>query len=152
MGTDVMSPRVNIAAVVNVINALSTRSLVGGNLCLMDDSQFGSTGQGGPELSTACRPGQLVTWKVEALDVQTPVEISAITFLGPDGQPVDDAPAGLAPAGCGTGASIWSGIVPGGLVPGQVYPYRIEVRMSEGDFSVLHVDTPSLVIAAEEIS
>jgi len=141
-----MRPQVNIAIVVNVIGALSDQSLGDGNMCMMDDGDLGSTGLGGVELRTACLPGQLVTWEAVALDVQTPVEISSITFLGPDGQPTDVEAA--APAvDRDTGRAVWSGILPRGLTPGTVYPYRIELRMSEGDFSVLHVDTPALAVA-----
>jgi hypothetical protein len=133
-------PQVNIAIVVNVIGALSARTLTDGNMIMMDDGDLGSTGQGSVELHTACRPGQVVTWEVVALDVQTPVQINAITFLGPDGEPAGE----LEP---NAGLSVWSGILPITATPGEVYPYRIELRMSEGDFSVLHVDTPALAIA-----
>ena len=133
-----MRPQVNIAIVVNVIGALSARSLGGGNLCMMDDGDLGSTGLGGPDLRTVCQPGQLVTWEVVALDVQTPVEISSITFLGAAAPPAFDR---------STETAVWSGILPVGLMPGTVFPYRLELRMSEGDFSLLHIDTPALAIA-----
>lgn len=144
-----MRPRVNIAIVVDVIGALSARSLGDGNMIMMDDGDLGSTGQGGVELHTACLPGQLVTWDAVALDVQTPVAIDAITFLGPDGW-VDLESAVPAAVDRDAGAAVWSGFLPLDLTPGTVYPYRIALRMSEGELSVLHVDTPALAIAGAE--
>jgi hypothetical protein len=144
---ETMRHQVNIAVVVNVISALSVRSLGGGNLCMMDDGGLGSTGQGGVALHTVCRPGQLVTWEVVALDVQTPVEIHAITFLDPDGRPVADLAEPVPGFDRSTGSPVWSGVLPIGLAPGAVYPYRFEIRMGDGEFSLLHVDTAALVIA-----
>lgn len=80
-----MNPKVNIVVVVDVIGALSDGTLRNGNLCMIDDGSLQSTGQGTPELVTVVKPGQVVTWSALAVDLQTPVEIKSITFLGPDG-------------------------------------------------------------------
>ncbi|OON80071.1 hypothetical protein [Streptomyces tsukubensis] len=77
-----MKDKVNIVVVVDVIGALSDDTLLNGNLCLIDDGSDQSTGQGTPELCTAVEPGQTVQWSALAVDLQTPVEIKSITFLG----------------------------------------------------------------------
>ncbi|MFE4977804.1 hypothetical protein ACFRAR_37590 [Kitasatospora sp. NPDC056651] len=112
-----MKPQVNIAVVVDVIGALSDKSLLNGNLCLIDDGSFDSKGQGTPELVTVVAPGQVVQWSALAVDLQTPVEIRSISFLPAGGVAaapeyvVDHGPAG-APAGDGTEGA------PGGLPEG----------------------------------
>ncbi|WP_167153951.1 hypothetical protein [Streptomyces sp. MBT27] len=102
-----MNPKVNIVVVVDVIGALSDGTLLNGNLCMIDDGEQ-STGQGTPELCTVVRPGQVVTWSALAVDLQTPVEIKGITFLGADAEDGDgDAEAAGAEAtdaGAGAGA------------------------------------------------
>src|SRR4051794_26519061 len=90
-----MNPKVNIVVVVDVIGALSDGPLRHGNLCMIDDGSLSSTGQGTPELVTVVKPGQVVTWSALAVDLQTPVEIKSITFLGPDadsGHEAEQAP------------------------------------------------------------
>ncbi|MFG2003954.1 hypothetical protein ACGFNU_32835 [Spirillospora sp. NPDC048911] len=76
-----MQSRVNIVIAVDVIKCLSEGSLLNGNLSMMDDGKYQSTGQGTAELCTVCCPGQVVRWTVVPLDVQTPVAIKNITFL-----------------------------------------------------------------------
>ena len=152
-----MKPQVNIVVLVDVVGALSERTLNNGNLSLMDDGQFDSRGQGTPDLCTAVSAGQVVQWTAVAVDVQTPVEIRSITFLEPGvptaGPPALEAPAAEFPA---AGESpehesktpdlkVWSGVVPYYLVPGAPYRYRLELQMHEGPNSVLHVDSPALV-------
>ncbi|MFJ2769263.1 hypothetical protein [Streptomyces sp. NPDC087300] len=78
--------QVNIIAVVDVIGALSTKSLQDGNLCMVDDGSFNSSHQGTPNLVTVVRPGQTVSWTALALDLQTPVEIKNISFVPANGQ------------------------------------------------------------------
>ncbi|MBV2153820.1 hypothetical protein [Kitasatospora sp. SUK 42] len=103
-----MKPQVNIAVVVDVIGALSDKSLQNGNLCLIDDGSFDSRGQGTPELVTVVVPGQVVQWSALAVDLQTPVEIRSISFLPAGGGPaapeygVDHGPAGAPALGDGT--------------------------------------------------
>ncbi|MBO1416295.1 hypothetical protein [Streptomyces sp. FH025] len=123
-----MKPQVNIAVVVDVIGALSDKSLLNGNLCLIDDGSFDSTGQGTPELVTVVVPGQVVQWSALAVDLQTPVEIRSISFLpagggaaapaygvdhGPAGAPADgaadDVVAGGTDGGYGTAGAVPSG-------------------------------------------
>ncbi|WP_157252707.1 hypothetical protein [Nonomuraea typhae] len=137
-------PHVNIIALVDVIGALSDRSLLNGNLSLIDDGTFESRAQGTPELCTIVTPGQVVQWTVLAVDLQTPVEIKNITFLGPGGQPIgpDDGQNGESEK---LDLDIWSGVVPSYMQPGVAYRYRLEFQMYEGPYSALHVDTPSLM-------
>ncbi|UBU16124.1 hypothetical protein [Nonomuraea gerenzanensis] len=186
-----VKPQVSIIALVDVIGALSDRSLLNGNLVLIDDGSFASRAQGTPELCTIVQPGQVVQWTALAVDLQTPVEIRNIEFLRlqPPGQPAYPAPqagwaapvAGAHPGmpapspaqpayaaatGHGPGAfppgpaavtgaptvesekldlEIWAGMVPYYMVPGVAYRYRLEFQMYEGPYSVLHVETPSLM-------
>ncbi|MFF4184182.1 hypothetical protein ACFYZ9_13410 [Streptomyces sp. NPDC001691] len=169
-----MNPKVNIVVVVDVIGALSDGTLRNGNLCMVDDGSLQSTGQGTPELCTVVQPGQVVTWSALAVDLQTPVEIKNITFLGPDGEagptaPLTHTPAhqGSAPRGPLPGTplgeardqagrdghaeerhnpelEVWSGVVPY-LAPGVAHPYRLEVQMYEGEYSTLHIASPALM-------
>ncbi|MEV0253629.1 hypothetical protein AB0H82_05045 [Streptomyces sp. NPDC050732] len=81
-----MKSQVNIIAVVDVIGALSIKSLYDGNLCMVDDSPFDSTHQGTPNLVTVVKPGQVVSWTALAVDLQTPVEIKSISFTPAEGQ------------------------------------------------------------------
>lgn len=146
-------PQVNIIAVVDVVGALSGSTLLNGNLCMVDNGDHDSTGQGTPYLCTVVRPGQVVQWSSLAVDLQTPVEIKGITFLGPDGTetPVAGNPAGHS-AGRSAGSdgdkldlAHWAGLVPPSLTPGTPYKYRLELQMYEGAYSVLHVDSPALM-------
>lgn len=158
-----MNPKVNIVVVVDVIGALSDGTLRNGNLCMIDDGSLQSTGQGTPELVTVVKPGQVVTWSALAVDLQTPVEIKSITFLGPDadgrhedGQapPAARAPEHRAPVEHGHNGhteerhnpelDAWSGVVPY-LAPGVAHQYRLEVQMYEGEFSTLHIESPALM-------
>ncbi|MFE7592197.1 hypothetical protein ACFU6K_22585, partial [Kitasatospora sp. NPDC057512] len=95
-----MKPQVNIAVVVDVIGALSDKSLLNGNLCLIDDGSFDSKNQGTPDLVTVVVPGQVVQWSALAVDLQTPVEIRSISFVPADGAADAGAGAyGVDPAG-----------------------------------------------------
>ncbi|WP_150493146.1 hypothetical protein [Streptomyces kanamyceticus] len=78
--------QVNIIAVVDVIGALSTKSLQDGNLCMVDDGSSNSSHQGTPNLVTVVKPGQTVSWTALAVDLQTPVEIKNISFVPANGQ------------------------------------------------------------------
>ncbi|GAB2837595.1 hypothetical protein GCM10022221_41230 [Actinocorallia aurea] len=77
-----MKPKVSIVVLVDAVGALSDRTLDQGNLALVDDSPYGSRNNGSPALVTAVLPGQTVQWTAIHVDVQTPVEIDGITFLG----------------------------------------------------------------------
>lgn len=189
-----MKPQVNIIALVDVIGALSDQSLHNGNLSLVDNGDFESTGQGTPDLVTIVRPGQIVQWQALAVDLQTPAEIRSITFSGPglgNGAPGTSAgaaagaspsvasylgPGVTAPSGAGmtttaptavtalgtataAGPAVaalatdsekldleaWIGVVPGYLIPGRPYHYRLELQMYEGEFSIMHIDSPALM-------
>jgi hypothetical protein len=162
--------QVNIIAMVDVIGALSDRSLHNGNLSMVDNGDYQSRAQGTPDLVTVVRPGQVVQWTVVAIDLQTPVEIKNITFLGSDGQVTSaEATPGSTHQQGGAGRparrpqshdeapdieeegegdkldlDVWTGIVPQ-LPPGVTHKYRLELQMYEGEFSTLYVDSPALM-------
>ncbi|MEX3105457.1 MULTISPECIES: hypothetical protein [unclassified Streptomyces] len=140
-----MKPQVNVVALVDCIGALSDRTLLNGNLSLVDDGPFHSTGQGTPDLCTVVRPGQVVRWQALAVDLQTPVEIRSITFLGAPG--VDDAyrPSHWDEEGEKLDLDIWAGIVPPFMGVGVAHRYRLELQMYEGRNSVMYVDSPALM-------
>lgn len=135
--------RINILALVDVVGALSTGTPMDGNVCLIDDSDLQSSGQGTVDLCTRCRPGDLVKWSALAADVQTPVAIRSITFLGEDGTELP--PLQEAGSGAELDLKVWEGIVPSYLVPGTSYRYRLELQMYEGDASLMRLETPSLM-------
>lgn len=95
-----MKPKVSIVVLVDAVGALSERTLHNGNLALVDDGRLGSRHLGTPELVTAVLPGQVVQWTAIHVDVQTPVEIQNIEFLGagPAAAPRETA-VDLVPAG-----------------------------------------------------
>ncbi|MET8682936.1 hypothetical protein ABZV77_01870 [Streptomyces sp. NPDC004732] len=101
-----MKTQVNIIAVVDVIGALSVKSLLDGNLCMVDDGAFDSTHQGTADLVTVVKPGQVVSWTALALDLQTPVEIKSISFAPAGGHngAAASGPAMTPPGAVGAGA------------------------------------------------
>lgn len=140
-----MESKISIFAVVDVIESLSGGTLLNGNLCLMDNSPWGSTHQGTTNLCTLCSPGQVITWTILALDLQTPVGIRNIAFLGSDGNGVVQPQTNsLTTESDKLDVNVWSGIVPYWMAPGVEYRYRFELQMYEGKNSVMYVDTPSL--------
>lgn len=151
-----MKPKVNIVVLVDVIGALSEGTLHNGNLIMVDDGALRGTGQGTTDLCTVVSPGQVVGWSVLAVDLQTPVEIRSITFLGPEAaagaEPTGDAGAGVADGTDSDSADgekldldDWTAVVPDYMVPGVPYRYRLELRMHEGPHSLLHLITPALM-------
>ena len=140
-----MKPQVNIAVVVDVIGALSDKSLGNGNLCMVDDGPFESTGQGTVELCTTVAPGQTVQWYALAVDLQTPVEIKSIRFLGPDGEAHDGGDSIHGSDGDHLDLDAWTGVVPPFMQRGVPHKYQLELQMYEGDHSVLRVDSPALM-------
>jgi hypothetical protein len=148
-----MKPKVNIVVLVDTVGALSDRTLHNGNLSLVDDGSFDSQGQGTPDLCTVVGAGQIVQWTALAVDVQTPVEIRNITFLGADsggpGHPHEPGTGYDKPSADhrNLDLEVWAGVVPAHLTPGVPYRYRLEVQMHEGPNSVLHIDSPALMCA-----
>jgi len=154
-----MQSQTNIIILVDVIGALSDQTLLNGNLAMMDNSIYQSTGQGTPNLCTVCRPGQILQWVLHPVDVQTPVGIKSITFGGsgpdlgtdvtePTDTPLPDggsSPDGVAlPDSVTQSLEVWSGVVPPYMIPGMEYPYRLELQMYEGPYSVMLIDSCSL--------
>ncbi|MFD6433235.1 hypothetical protein [Streptomyces venezuelae] len=155
-----MKTQVNIIAVVDVIGALSVKTLLDGNLCMVDDSAFDSTHQGTADLVTVVKPGQVVSWTALALDLQTPVEIKNISFQPANGHngAAASGPAMSTP-GTANGEAhgqeesegdkldldVWTGVVPHWMTPGVPYQYRLELQMYEGSNSVMSIDSPALM-------
>lgn len=140
-----MQSKININIAVDVIAALSERKLEK-HVFLMDNSLLGGTGQGTNHLTTFCRPGQVIKWLVYAIDLQTPVAIKNITFIGGN----NDCNS-MDQVNCGYGerdnpdTKDWTGIVPCYMVPQLPYRYRLELQMGEGLHSILCIDAPSLM-------
>ncbi|MEU5902053.1 MULTISPECIES: hypothetical protein [Streptomyces] len=162
-----MKTQVNIVAVVDVIGALSVKTLLDGNLCMVDDGAFDSAHQGTADLVTVVKPGQVVSWTALAVDLQTPVEIKNISFA-PAGGRNGAAPSGPAMSPPGTQGTmtggthgqahgqeesegdkldldVWTGVVPHWMTPGVPYQYRLELQMYEGSNSVMSIDSPALM-------
>ena len=131
-----MGGTINIVLAVDVIAALSARSLEG-SLHMMDDGPVPGENQGTPHLITYCWPGWQLNWTIRQVDLQTPAVIKSIRFLRFG-----------APARSAADAStlVWSGIVPAFLIPGHLYRYEIAVEMARGINSVLSIKTPALVV------
>lgn len=148
-----MESKVNIIVLVDAVGALSDQTLHNGNLSLMDDGAFNSLGQGTTDLCTVVQPGQIIQWTPIGIDVQAPVEIRNITFLGPGGlvpeRPYEPAAEAAGPPDLPENLDllVWSGIVPPYLTPGVPYRYRLDVQLHEGPHSLLHVDSPALICA-----
>ncbi|WAL98622.1 hypothetical protein [Streptomyces sp. Je 1-369] len=155
-----MKTQVNIIAVVDVIGALSVKTLLDGNLCMVDDSAFDSTHQGTADLVTVVKPGQVVSWTALALDLQTPVEIKNISFAPSNGHngatasgPATSRPGTTNGEARGQDESdgdkldldVWTGVVPHWMTPGVPYQYRLELQMYEGSNSVMSIESPALM-------
>ena len=149
---------INIAIAVDSVGALSAKQL-DGFIFMMDDSIFGSSGNGTSHLMTACCPGQVIKWRPYAVDLQTPVSVKGIEFIGTSrsetpnsncgqqqslltasmyGQPSDERTSDL---------KEWVGIVPAFLAPDMNYLYRVVIQMGTGKNSVMAIDTPALRLA-----
>lgn len=141
-----MKPKVNIVIAVNVIGALSDKTLGNGNLIMMDNSVWPSTGQGTVNLCTLVQYGQQVNWRVVAVDLQTPVAIKSIQFF-PVGSAIfhgDELSGSPDEDHDMAHLNVWSGIIPFWMIPGIEYRYRLMVKMHEGINSLMYIDTPSL--------
>jgi len=138
-----MGGTINIVLLVDVIAALSNRSLEE-SLHMMDDGPLPGENQGTPHLATYCWPGWQINWTIQQVDLQTPAMIRSIRFksFGSEGKTGTGWPA----FGDAGHTMAWSGIVPFHLIPGYRYQYEIEVAMAHGINSVLSVETPSLVV------
>lgn len=137
-----MQSRININIAVNVIGALSDKSL-NNNIIMMDNSFLHSTCQGTSYLSTSCIPGQEIQWLIYAVDVQTPVFIKNIIFIGADCHEHHKAEVDVTPAEGDLNS--WIGIVPAYMQIGLQYRYRLELQMGTGENSIMSTDQPSLV-------
>ncbi|MCP2727314.1 hypothetical protein [Limnofasciculus baicalensis] len=140
-----MESKISIFSVLDVIESLSGGTLLNGNLCMMDNSPWGSLNQGTPNLCTLCYPGQTINWTILAIDLQTPVAIRKISFLNQDGSSIDPIPTDPTELESDKlHLNVWSGIVPWYMIPGVEYRYRLELQMYEGKNCLMYVDTPSL--------
>lgn len=157
-----MQSKINIRIAVDSAEALAKKSLAN-HLYVMDNSIFNSRGQGTAQLATSCLPGQVIHWIATAIDLQTPVSIRNISFLGACTSEAEVA-ANIDPAGEATGREAkgnagnsstttlseldlytWTGIVPCYMVPGIHYHYRLELQIGNGRYSVMYIDTLSLI-------
>jgi len=138
-----MAGTINIVLSVDVIAALSNRSLQG-SVHMLDDSPWPGENPGTARLTTYCWPGWQINWTVQQVDLQTPAVIRNIRFKNPGSE---ETPGGRWTAfGDAGNTRVWSGIVPFCLIPGYRYWYEIEVEMARGVNSILSVETPSLVV------
>ncbi|MDO9105753.1 MAG: hypothetical protein Q7U57_12440 [Methylovulum sp.] len=134
--------QININIAVDVIGALSDQTLHN-HLFMMDNSVFNSTGQGTDGLSTLCRPGQVIQWVAYAIDLQTPVSIKNISFIGADNK--HDIENDIDPISGNPDLNAWTGIVPWYMELGMPYKYKLALQMGEGANSILYADTASLM-------
>ncbi len=137
--------QINVNVAVDVIRALSDETLED-NLYMMDNNPFGpgfeSTGQGTDYLTTSCVPGQVIQWVIHAIDLQTPVSIKSIRFIG-DGEEQGHSSAAQE-SSSRPDLKVWTGIVPDYMVPGQPYRYQLELQMGDGQNSIMTTDTAAL--------
>lgn len=124
---------ININIAVDVIKALSCKTLEG-CIYMMDDSAWGSRGQGTSVLKTACKPGDLLRWKVCPIDLQENAYIHSVSF---GTECLSQSNDGTVPY-----LNTWEGIVP--CLPAGDYHYRLSLQMGKGHNSVMTIDTPSL--------
>jgi|GEM_PF-718394 len=156
-----MQSKININISVDSVEALSKKTLTD-NIFVMDNSSFGSQGQGTATLATACAPGQEIHWVATAIDLQTPVCIQNICFL-PDALPAvtvatgtDDSTTAVEetedskaeqPAELMSQLDLytWTGYLPYCMVPAKPYRYQLVLQIGNGKNSVLAIDTLSLI-------
>jgi hypothetical protein len=145
-----MKSKVNIMIVVNVIGALSDKTLGNKNLIMMDNSVWPSLAQGTANLCTLVQYGQQLNWNVVAVDLQTPVAIHNIQFFpagkegllrGAEATELTDV---LVDGNDKSHLKVWSGVVPPWMARGIDHRYRLTIKMSEGINSLMYIDTPSL--------
>lgn len=139
-----MQYQININIAVDVVKALSDKSLKG-NIYLMDDSSFNSLNQGTGELCTFCMPGQALRWVVYPIDLQTPVVIKHISFIAHEGNPErnDSGRVKNNLSEDDPDLKTWTGILPA-MKSGHKYRYRLELQMGNGKNSIISIDSPSL--------
>jgi hypothetical protein len=137
-----MQKGIDINIAVDSVAALSNKKLEG-SIWLFDNSPFEGDGQGTTNLSTICVGGQVVNWKITAVDLQTPATIKFISFFDVDKEWNPDEiyyeNSNL------LDAKQWSAIVPITMTIGKEYRYRLAVQIGEGKNSVMYIDSPTLV-------
>lgn len=149
-----MQDKININIVVDTVQALARQDLYP-NTFVADNSPLNSQGQGTASLATACQPGQLIHWVATPIDLQTPVCIKSITFLPAEGAaPTDVTGEEVVDEVYNATATTsmkeldlynWTGILPLNMQQGVAYRYRLELQIGNGTYSVLHIDTLSLI-------
>lgn len=143
-----MPAQINISIQVDAVGALRAGTL-SGFVAMRDNSRLPwTTGQGTSWLSTACPGGTVLNWFVYPVDVQAPVSLNAVRFLGPGhpcaklrvyGFPVSS------PKGVETPIAYpyWAGIVQPDLVPGLYY-YQLTLQV--GNRPMLLPEFPSVQV------
>jgi len=127
---------IHITIVIDVVKALVEGTLLG-DTYMIDDSPFGSEGQGTASLATACTSGDKISWTVIPVDLQTDVAISGISFHGEADSQREDTPLR-----CKT----WEGIVPC-VLECERFSYKISLSLGRGKRGRMELDTPSLFVA-----
>lgn len=138
-----MQKKININIAVDVIGALSDKKL-DKYIFLMDDSMLDSKCQGTKFLETICISGQIIKWKVCAIDLQTPVSIKKIFFKSNNHEEYNGESFEFVEKNS-PDLNVWEGIVPGHMEKGFSYKYNIQLQMGEGKESIMSIDTPSLL-------
>lgn len=131
------SPRtISIAAVVDCVGSLATRSL-GGNLYLFDTNKSaGSTGLGTEELRTRVRKGDRLLWTAFGLECETFVRITGVIIE----KDVCEPELQFYP---GTDVSYWSGTLKRDL--STPVPYRMALIVGARPEPMLAPKSPVLV-------
>ena len=112
-----MQEKININIAVDVVAALSEQTLHN-HIFMMDNSIFNSSCQGTSNLTTSCQAGQIIQWVIYAIDLQTPVAIKNITFIGAKNDTYNkDESKFLYNEQDNLDSNTWTGIVPWYMVP-----------------------------------
>lgn len=80
---------------VDVLSALHAQSLEGNIFGFDTNLASGSTGLGGPSLSTAVEPGDHLIWTAIPLECEAPVTLTGVEFTRPEFVPVLRKRAGV---------------------------------------------------------
>lgn len=141
-----MQEKININIAVDVVAALSEQTLHN-HIFMMDNSIYNSSCQGTSNLTTSCKPGQIIQWVTYAIDLQTPVAIKNISFITTKNDTYNKEESNFAHnEQDNLDSKNWTGIVPWYMTPYIPYRYRLEIQMGEGQNSIMSIDTSSLMI------
>lgn len=127
---------ISIAAAVDCVGSLATRSL-SGNLYLFDTNKYaGSTGLGSEELQTRVNKGDRILWTAFGLECETYVGIASISIE----KDVCEPELQFYP---GTDVSYWSGTVKRNLT--EPVPYQVALTIGARKQPMVAPKSPALV-------